>query len=74
VLTGDGESLGIAAFVEAGPQKTAGDLLSSVRAYLPGSMLPDEVFIVSALPMTSSGKVDRRRLLEDVGRSAARTS
>ena len=31
-------------------------------------MRPDEVFIVRALPITTSGKVDRRRLLDDAGR------
>jgi acyl-coenzyme A synthetase/AMP-(fatty) acid ligase len=33
-------------------------------------MLPDEVFVVPTLPMTTSGKVDRARLQEAVGRKS----
>ena len=36
---------------------------------LPSTMLPDEVFIVASLPMTAQGKVDRERLLGDIGRT-----
>jgi amino acid adenylation domain-containing protein len=64
-----GERLGIAAFVEAPPGLTAGKLLDATSSDLPATMRPDEVFIVRALPMTTSGKVDRRRLLEEAGRS-----
>ena len=67
VLTGDDSSLGIAAYVEARPTLAADDLLSAVSAYLPASMLPDHVFIVPSLPMTSSDKVDRRHLLGNAG-------
>lgn len=34
---------------------------------------PDEVFIVTSLPMTPSGKVDRQRLLEEGGRQPGGT-
>jgi acyl-coenzyme A synthetase/AMP-(fatty) acid ligase len=67
VLTGDDNSLGIAAYVEARPALAADELLSAVSAYLPASMLPDQVFIVPSLPMTSSDKVDRRHLLGNAG-------
>jgi acyl-coenzyme A synthetase/AMP-(fatty) acid ligase len=62
VLTGDDNNSGIAAYVEAPPGLAPDELLSAVSAYLPASMLPDQVFIVPSLPMTSSDKVDRRRL------------
>jgi len=64
-----GGSLGIAAFVEGPAELTVGRLLDASTVDLPSTMRPDEVFIVSALPMTTSGKVDRRRLLEEAGRS-----
>jgi acyl-coenzyme A synthetase/AMP-(fatty) acid ligase len=48
---------------------TAGKLLDATSSDLPATMRPDEVFIVSDLPMTTSGKVDRRRLLEESGRT-----
>jgi amino acid adenylation domain-containing protein len=60
--------LGIAAFVEAGSDMTAAKLLNATSSELPFSMRPDEVFIVSALPVTTAGKIDRRRLLADAGR------
>ena len=64
-----GGRLGIAAFVQAQPDMTAGKLLDATSLDLPATMRPDEVFIVSDLPMTTSGKVDRRRLLEESGRT-----
>jgi acyl-coenzyme A synthetase/AMP-(fatty) acid ligase len=64
-----GGSPGIVAFVEAGPQVTTASLVEAARGQLPSTMLPDEVFVVGSLPMTSQGKVDRERLLGDVGRT-----
>jgi len=64
-----GGRLGIAAFVEAPPGLTAGKLLDATSSELPATMRPDEVFIMGALPMTTSGKIDRRRLLEEAGRT-----
>ena len=60
--------LGIAAFVEAGSDMTAAKLFEATSSDLPVNMRPDEVFVVSALPMTTAGKVDRQRLLADAGR------
>jgi len=54
----------IAAFVEVGPDMTAQALLQAASAHLPVTMLPDEVFTVPSMPMTSSGKIDRHGLLE----------
>jgi acyl-coenzyme A synthetase/AMP-(fatty) acid ligase len=64
-----GGRLGIAAFVQAQPDMTAGKLLDATSSDLPATMRPDEVFILSDLPMTTSGKVDRRRLLDESGRT-----
>lgn len=61
---------GIAAFVEA-PGLTEQAVLHEVGEYLPLSMLPDELFVVPQLPMSSNGKVDRARLLADAGRKKA---
>jgi D-alanine--poly(phosphoribitol) ligase subunit 1 len=68
-LVDQGGLPGIVAFVEAGAQLTTASLIESAREQLPSTMLPDEVFIVASLPMTSQGKVDRRQLLSDFGRT-----
>jgi acyl-coenzyme A synthetase/AMP-(fatty) acid ligase len=67
-----GGRLGIAAFVEAPPAMTAVKLLDAASSDIPATMRPDEVFVVTALPMTPSGKVDRQRLLDEAGRSGWR--
>jgi acyl-coenzyme A synthetase/AMP-(fatty) acid ligase len=58
---------GIAAFVVAGASVTVDEMRAAAAAQLPESMLPDEFVVVPTLPMTSQGKVDRRRLLADAG-------
>jgi len=65
-----GGSPGIAAFVEAPADVTVADLFTTAENRLPPAMLPDEVHIVGAIPMTPQGKVDRRRLLAATGRTA----
>jgi len=67
-----GGRLGIAAFVEAPPGMTAVKVLDAASSDIPATMRPDEVFIVTALPLTPSGKVDRQRLLDEAGRSGWR--
>jgi amino acid adenylation domain-containing protein len=59
--------LGLAAFVQGGPDVTPGKLLDSAAVQLPSTMLPERVFVVDAFPLTSSGKVDQRALLASVG-------
>lgn len=56
----------IAAFVtlREGLRVGAGELRASLRADLPEFMVPAEITILEALPLTSAGKVDRRRLAE----------
>jgi amino acid adenylation domain-containing protein len=67
-------SAGVVAFVEAGPEVTPAALIEAARRQLPDAMLPDEVFVVGSFPMTSQGKIDRRRLLTDAGRTGWRGS
>jgi acyl-coenzyme A synthetase/AMP-(fatty) acid ligase len=59
---------GIAAFVEAPADIGVAALFVTAEERLPASMLPDEIHVVEALPMTPQGKVDRRQLLEANGR------
>lgn len=58
---------GIVVFVQADPSVSPADLVDHARAQLLESMLPDEIVVVPALPMTPQGKVDRRQLLADAG-------
>ena len=41
------------------------EILSALRKTLPGYMLPTEINHVDRFPLSSSGKVDRRRLLAE---------
>jgi amino acid adenylation domain-containing protein len=45
-----------------GATATAGDIRRFLRAKLPEQMIPSAVASIGTLPLTSSGKVDRRRL------------
>jgi len=65
----DGGSLGIAAFVvaAAGAAPSASQLLAELHDLLPEAMHPDRLFLVPALPLGSSSKLDEARLLEQVG-------
>ena len=64
-----GGSAGIAAFVETSRDLDVAELLGGASRQLPPGALPDEVLVVNSLPMTAQGKVDRRRLLADSGRT-----
>jgi acyl-coenzyme A synthetase/AMP-(fatty) acid ligase len=59
--------LGIAAFVQGGPDVKAPKLLESAGWHLPANMLPDRVYVVDGFPMTSGGKIDHRALKASVG-------
>lgn len=64
----------IVAFVvaEPGTNPTAPALLERASREMPTNMLPDTVHFVGELPVTSSGKVDWRRLLAEGGYEAWR--
>ena len=61
----DAGALGIVTFVVASAAVATDDLLRHARDFLSPTMLPNEVRIVDSMPLTSSGKVDERRLLKD---------
>lgn len=63
----DGGHLGIAAFAVTEGESSPLELRRAVARALPESMLPDRIEIVDSLPLTSSGKLDERRLLADAG-------
>src|SRR4029079_2523350 len=44
------------------PELSAGDLRSHLQGKLPESMIPTAVVLLSAMPLTQNGKVDRRAL------------
>ncbi|MFI6683892.1 amino acid adenylation domain-containing protein [Streptomyces sp. NPDC050485] len=62
----------LAAFVVAapGPVPHSDALLARLTALLPAQLVPDELTLVDRLPLTPSGKVDRRALA-DLGAAAA---
>lgn len=66
----DGE-LGIAAFVVSAAAPTPAQLRQAAGERLPATMLPDTIHVVDGLPMTSSSKVDERRLLAEAGLRAS---
>jgi acyl-coenzyme A synthetase/AMP-(fatty) acid ligase len=63
------DGLAIAAFVAVAPGVTEAEVRDGAKDFLPASMEPDELVLVSSLPMTPSGKVDRQRLLADAARA-----
>jgi acyl-coenzyme A synthetase/AMP-(fatty) acid ligase len=65
----DSDRLVMAAFVAAAVGVTEAAVRDGAKDFLPPSMVPDELVLVSSLPMTPSGKVDRQRLLADATRA-----
>ncbi|MGC8627772.1 MAG: AMP-binding protein [Acidimicrobiales bacterium] len=68
-LYDQGGAPGIAAFVEPGQgaELSRSVLVEGASSELPANALPDEIFVVKGFPLTQQGKVDRDRLLRDVG-------
>ncbi len=52
------------------PELTVRQLKDFVGTHLPKYMIPDTFYFVEQLPQTSTGKVDRRKLLALVGHHA----
>jgi amino acid adenylation domain-containing protein len=62
-------NLGVVAFVVPDGELTPLAVRQAAGECLPEAMLPDRFVLVTDLPLTSSSKVDERRLLEDAGLS-----
>jgi acyl-coenzyme A synthetase/AMP-(fatty) acid ligase len=56
--------------LDDGAEQTEHDILRVVRAQLENFMVPKEVLFVAELPHTESGKVQKRRLVEDESAAA----
>jgi D-alanine--poly(phosphoribitol) ligase subunit 1 len=69
----DGD-LGVVAFVVPNPGSDALAVRRAAAQRLPATMLPDNFIVVAELPLTSSSKVDERRLLSEAGLSAPQSS
>ncbi len=65
-LEGD---LGVVAFVVPDGELTPVAVRQAASERLPETMLPDQFVLVANLPLTSSSKVDERRLLKEAGLS-----
>lgn len=70
--SGDGSAM-LVAFVSPATTRPH-DLHLVLRERLPGYMLPSEVLGLDDFPRTASGKIDRRRLLEEHGTHIAATT
>jgi D-alanine--poly(phosphoribitol) ligase subunit 1 len=66
VFDDDGQ-LGIVAFAVADRSLTALELRRATSHHLPGTMLPNHIQLVEALPLTAGSKLDERRLLAEAG-------
>ena len=62
--------LGIAAFVVSSAGQSGDEVRRAAVARIPATMMPDTFRVVDAMPITSSSKVDERRLLADAGLAA----
>jgi acyl-coenzyme A synthetase/AMP-(fatty) acid ligase len=65
-LEGD---LGVVAFVVTDGELTPVAVRQAAGQRLPATMVPDQFVLVADLPLTSSSKVDERRLLKEAGLS-----
>jgi D-alanine--poly(phosphoribitol) ligase subunit 1 len=63
--------LGVVAFVVPDGELSPLAIRQAAGKRLPQTMLPDHIVVVTDLPLTSSSKVDERRLLREAGLSPA---
>jgi len=63
-------TLGVVAFVVPDRELTPVAIRQAASRRLPETMLPDRFVLVTELPLTSSSKVDERRLMQEAGLSA----
>jgi amino acid adenylation domain-containing protein len=63
-----GAAARLVAHVLLAPDVTAAGVLDCLRHELPNFMIPTELYVHGAWPLTPSGKVDRRRLAESAPR------
>ncbi|MET0397259.1 MAG: amino acid adenylation domain-containing protein [Longimicrobiaceae bacterium] len=66
-----GETRLVGYVVPAGREVDAAELRAWLRARLPGPLVPEALVVLDALPLTSSGKLDRAALPDPAGRGAA---
>jgi D-alanine--poly(phosphoribitol) ligase subunit 1 len=66
--------LGVVAFVVPDRELTPVAVRRAASERLPQTMLPDQFVLVGDLPLTSSSKVDERRLLKEAGLSPPNTT
>jgi acyl-coenzyme A synthetase/AMP-(fatty) acid ligase len=59
--------LGIVAFVVTDGAISALDIRRAARERLPDTMLPDRIELTESFPLTTSSKLDERRLLSEAG-------
>lgn len=63
----DDGQLGIVAFAVADGSLTTLELRRATAHHLPDTMLPNQIELVEALPLTAGSKLDERRLLAEAG-------
>lgn len=66
----NGGQLGIAGFVVSETDQSQEDVRRAAAKRIPEGMMPDTFRIVDGMPLTSSSKVDERRLLSEAGLQA----
>ncbi|MGC7100192.1 non-ribosomal peptide synthetase [Amycolatopsis lurida] len=66
VLRGGTDSLAAAVALRAGEPAEPAGLRAHLRELLPGYMVPDRITIADALPLLPSGKLDRKRITQDL--------
>jgi acyl-coenzyme A synthetase/AMP-(fatty) acid ligase len=60
------KSILAAVMVRDGAAVKIGDLLKHTRTKLPAYAVPQQLFIVDHFPRTSSGKIDRRKIINQL--------